>query len=284
MKRSLAAAAAVIVAVAAANAQEVSSTNDPGQIERRIRERALPQPPTGADITGPREPAVPAAPAPLSLVLAGVAISGTSVFTPADFIPAYEKFLSREISTAEVELILARITRLYRDKGYFLTTAVAPPQDVIGGILRVQIIEGYVEAVTFQNVAREKELRPYVRRIVEERPLTLATLERGVLLMNDVPGVRTAASIRPKDAEAGAYELIIEAEENTADGSFFFNNWGRTQLARCKPGCRAGSTRCSAWASGCMSASSPCPISRRSCSTARSATPSRWTTTAPSRR
>ncbi len=227
MMRYLFAAAIVLAWAGSASAQEASSTNDPGQIERRIRERELPRPPAGAEISGPREPAAPAAEvAPLKLVLAGVAVTGASVFDPATFAPLYEEFLAREISTAEIEVILERITTLYRDRGYFLSRAVAPAQDVIGGILRIRIIEGYVETVVFEDAAREKELRPYVRKITAERPLKLATLERGVLLMNDVPGVGAAASIRPKDENAGAYELIVDVDEQTADGSFFFNNWG----------------------------------------------------------
>lgn len=227
MMRYLIAAAVLLASAGPAGAQESSSTNDPGQIERRIRERALPRPPAGVDITGPSEPAVPPAEIPpLKLVLAGVAVTGASVFEPAEFAPLYEEFLAREISTAEIEVILERITAFYRDRGYFLSRAVAPAQDLVGGILRVRVIEGYVDTVVFEDARREQELRPYVRRITAERPLKLATLERGVLLLNDVPGVGAAAGIRPKDEDAGAYELVIDVDEQAADGSFFFNNWG----------------------------------------------------------
>lgn len=227
MMRYLLAAAILLAWTGSATAQEASSTNDPGQIERRIRERELPRPPAGAEISGPREPAVPPADVPpLRLVLTGLAVTGATVFDPADFAPLYEEFLAREISSAEIEVILERITAFYRERGYFLSRAVAPAQDVIGGILRVRIIEGYVETVLFEDAKRESELRPYVRKITVQRPLKLTTLERGVLLLNDVPGVGASASIRPKDESAGAYELIIAVDEQTTDGSFFFNNWG----------------------------------------------------------
>lgn len=227
MMRYLLALAIILAWASSASAQDASSTNDPGQIERRIRERELPRPPAGAEISGPREPAAaPAAAAPLTFVLSAVAVTGASAFDPAAFTPLYAEFLARTITSGEIEIILERITAFYRDRGYFLSRAVAPAQDVIGGILRIRIIEGYVETVVFEDAERQKELRPYVRRITAERPLTLATLERGVLLLNDVPGVGAAASIRPKDEQAGAYELIIAIDEQTADGSFFFNNWG----------------------------------------------------------
>lgn len=226
MMRYLIAAAILLAWTGWAAAQETSSTNDPGQIERRIRERELPRPPAPAEISPPRQPAPVAEVPPLRFVLAGVAITGATAFDPAEFAPLYEEFLAREISTEEIEAILARITTLYRDRGYFLSRAVAPAQDIAGGILRIRVIEGYVETVLFEDARREQELRPYVRRITAERPLKLATLERGVLLLNDVPGVGASASIRAKDEEAGAYELIIALDEQTADGSFFFNNWG----------------------------------------------------------
>jgi hemolysin activation/secretion protein len=225
MMRYLIAAALLLACAGSAAAQQASSTNDPGQIERRIRERALPRPPAEAEISGPREPAAAEVP-PLKVVLAGVAVAGASVFEPGEFAPLYEEFLAREIGAAEIEVILERITNLYRNRGYFLSRAVAPAQDIEGGVLRVRVIEGYVAAVFFEDARREQELRRYVRKIAAERPLKLATLERGVLLLNDVPGVGASASIRAQDEEAGAYELIIAVDEQTADGSFFFNNWG----------------------------------------------------------
>ena len=136
-----------------ARAQASSRTSDAGQIDRRVNERELPQRPV--------EPAMPdradePAPPPdelkvLEFVLSAVVIEGATVFEAADFVPLYEDFIAREVTGADVQKILSRITKLYRDNGYFLSAAVAPPQPLTAGVLQVQVIEGYVEKVTFEG-------------------------------------------------------------------------------------------------------------------------------------
>ena len=210
-------------------AQQSSRTNDPGQIEKRINQRALPEKPTEPELPEVRTPTV----VPLdqleavTFVLSGVTVEGSTVFTPADFVPFYQEFLAREVTAAEIEEILKRMTRLYQERGYFLSFAVAPPQELTAGILRVQIIEGYVEAVSFQGTApNEEDLSAYAEIITRERPLTLATLQRYVLLMNDLPGVRVNPSTRPIGDVLGRYELVLDVERDAVDGTFFLNNWG----------------------------------------------------------
>ena len=211
-----------------AHAQTASSANDPGQIERRIRDRALPAPPREAVITPVQTPAVATeAVEPLSVALTGIVVEGATAFPTATFVSTYQEYLGRVVSSRDIETILARITRLYRDRGFFLSTAIAPPQDLLGGLVRVRVIEGYVERVAFKNAGgRADALRPHLDPVLAERPLTLATLERGVLLINDLPGIGAAAQMEVIDASRGTYELVLDVEDTAADGAFFFNNWG----------------------------------------------------------
>lgn len=219
----------LLISAGEASAQRASGRNEPGQIERRIRDRDLPEAPADADESRVRAPLIPPGEVeePLRFVLGGVAVEGATAFAAADFAPAYRDFLNKDVGAAEVELMLKRITGLYRENGYFLSTAVARPQDVGDGILRIQIIEGYVENVVFQSEGRDRPgPRRYFRNVVNERPLTLATVERAVLLLNDEPGIEATASMRPLAVAPGAYELIVEIDDSFADGSFFLNNWG----------------------------------------------------------
>lgn len=215
--------------VGRAHAQATSATNDPGQIERRIRDRLLPAPPREAATPRVRTPAVapPEAVEPLPLVLTGVVVEGATAFPAGAFIPAYRAFLGRTVTSREIETILARITALYRDRGYFLATAVAPPQSLVGGVVRIRVIEGHVAGVDVDGAGdREDELRPYLAPVLAEWPLKLATLERAVLLINDLPGIAAEAGMRPIDEDEGTYSLTLAVDTAAADGSVFVNNWG----------------------------------------------------------
>src|SRR5579864_6641873 len=120
--------------------QAVRPAIEPGQVERRI-------PPPPALERPPAPLQLPAAPAeaPLSVssfVLTGVVIDGVTAFDPARLVPLYADELARQIGSAEIDEILRRITTFYRSEGYFLSRAVALPQSLSDGILRITVIEG----------------------------------------------------------------------------------------------------------------------------------------------
>ena len=214
--------------------QAFSESADPGEIERRIEERDRPPPSDAPELRLLPSPA----PAPLpeeapTALLSAVAIEGASVFTPEDFGPLYEEFLVTEVGAAEIEEILERITQLYQDAGYFLSRAIAPPQDLAAGVLQVRIIEGYVGRVAFEGEALDESLlSAYAERVTSARPLTRSLLERSILLVNDLPGVSLGAGIRPIDEEAGIYELVLAVEETSVDATAFLDNRGTPAVGR----------------------------------------------------
>lgn len=229
----LAAVAALTVALAAQAAAQQSGgkASEPGQIQKRIE---TPEAPSGPvrELNLP-EPAPPPDAAPgAKFTLVGVEISGATVYPPAALSFAYEEFLSREISLKEVGQILAAITRKYRDDGYILSRATAPPQNVEFGILRIQVLEGFVEQVSFSGAkpGGESLLQGFADRIRANRPLQLAALERYLLLMAGAPGLRVFPKLKTLDEKRGAYELQIGLKHNATDGFVNLNNRGTTPV------------------------------------------------------
>ncbi len=208
---------------------------DPGDIERRIEQ--LPPRPRKAD---PGPPRAPDAVAPLGIeqttagfVLAAVVIDGATVFEAAELGPLYEEFLAKEVFLVDVEEILARITTKYRDDGYILSRAVAPPQELGSGLLRVQVIEGFIERVSFTGEADSAaDLSMYERHLVAARPLSIDRLERSILLINDLPGLQVEPVLRVIDDATGAHELILEAAYDPAEGYAYLDNRGTPAIGR----------------------------------------------------
>ena len=111
---------------------------DPAQIERRIEETKPKLRRADPKIQLPEaRPIAPAKPDADRFVLAAVVIEGATVFDPIAFAPAYEDLLAREITLADVEKVLAKITKKYRDGGYILSRAIAPPQELAAGVLYI---------------------------------------------------------------------------------------------------------------------------------------------------
>ncbi len=205
--------------------QESSSGTE---IERRVPDRPAARPrDTLLPSTTPTSPATedkPVAP----FTLAGVVIDGATVIDPAVFVPLYAALIATTVTVTELTALTRAIGDAYRDAGYALATAFIPPQEIRAGVVHVRVVEGHIESVVFDGSPGEAAIvKNTMRAITAERPLTLATLERRLLLLSDIPGVRVgAARLRPVDVSRGAYELVVELRPVPFDALVSLDNRG----------------------------------------------------------
>lgn len=155
-------------------------------------------------------------------------ITGSTVFPLAEFAPYYEEFLGRQITNLEINAILERVTKKYRDNGYFLSSATAPPQDLSFGIVSIQMTEGYIERVKYtgDKPGRPRLFDAWAKRITESIPAKLPEIERYILLISDNPGVRATPSLDETVAGEGAYEMTINLVRDRFDFSSGIDNRG----------------------------------------------------------
>lgn len=206
--------------------QAVRPEIEPGQVQKRILAPGAPERPPAPLIVPTPRPSVPSG--EVQFVLAGVVIEGATALDAKELSAAYADDLARKIDLGDVEQILQRITAAYRAHGYFLSRAIATPQSLDDGVLRITVIEGYVERVTFAGAAPGEgdRLSPFVADVMAERPLRLATLERAILLIGDLPGLHVAPSLRPIDEAAGRYELVLTLDHQRFGGFASLDNRG----------------------------------------------------------
>jgi hemolysin activation/secretion protein len=164
--------------------------------------------------------------------LIGAEIVGSTVYSSARLGDFYEPYLNREISPPEIDAIVKAITKEYRKDGFFLARVIAPPQRVEFGVLRLRIIEGFIEDVVFKGKkpGRSDLFDAWIGRITAENPLKLSTLERNLLLMASIPGLSVTPGVKEKDAERGAYVLEIGLKHSKFDGFATFDNRGTTTV------------------------------------------------------
>ncbi|MFL9823956.1 ShlB/FhaC/HecB family hemolysin secretion/activation protein [Rhodoplanes sp. SY1] len=146
--------------------------------------------------------------------LSGIVIEGAK-HVPADLIAAtYQPFIGRRVSQADLVQITERITALYRDRGYHLSRAIVPPQDVVGNRILIKVIEGCITEVVLKGPRAEQfGIRPLLAVVTSEDPSRRDTLERQLLLANDIPGVRIAdTAIDEIGAGTGRFRLTVWAE------------------------------------------------------------------------
>ncbi|MBP6013356.1 MAG: ShlB/FhaC/HecB family hemolysin secretion/activation protein [Alphaproteobacteria bacterium] len=85
------------------------------------------------------------------------------------------------------------LTKLYRDRGFFLSRAYLPPQEVPGGHLKINVVEGYVAGIVVTGMAGA-DAEVHFTSTLAERPARLATFERDLLLLADRYGYKVASS------------------------------------------------------------------------------------------
>lgn len=175
-------------------------------------------------------PPAPAAPVGggLRFVLEGVLIEGATLYPEERLLAPFQPLIGKLVTISDVWRVAREIETLYREDGWFLTRAIVPAQTVRDGRIRVRIIEGFVEQVRIEGdvgdaaILIEETLRP----VTEQRPLSLATLERALLLVNDIPGISASGLLRPAAQQVGAAELVVVTERKPFDASLVVDNFG----------------------------------------------------------
>jgi hemolysin activation/secretion protein len=142
-------------------------------------------------------------------------VEGATVYSSYRLQKLNAEFLGRDISLGDLYQIANRITQLYRKDGYVLSQAVVPAQTISHGTARLQVIEGFVERVDFTGApqAQLNRLKRFGDKIVEARPLNMRSLERYLLLTNDLAGIQTRGVLSP-GSRVGAAILTVSVKYN----------------------------------------------------------------------
>src|SRR5437868_6512888 len=193
--RHCALAALLACSLASAVAQTAPAQLPPGAEPGREPLRpVMPQPSLGTPrIEVPRSSAAEPPPGAkeAKFALRELLIDGATAF-PADALrPLYAGLLGREVTVAEVFEVANAIELRYRNAGYVTSRVIVPQQTVADGRFRIIVVEGFVADLIYQGDIGPA--RAAVERLMGSlrglRPVTLAAIERRLLLANDLPGI-----------------------------------------------------------------------------------------------
>lgn len=175
----------------------------------------------------------PLAPPPaaegIRFTLSGVIVEGNSVLSETDLTAVYGELVGSQISVAQVFAIANDITAAYGEAGFPLSRAIIPAQEIDDpGVLRVVVVEGFADSVEVSGPAAENPLvAGHVERITGERPLSSATLERYLLLGDDLPGFELRSTLRRSETTASATDILLSSRAtDPTELSLSFDNLG----------------------------------------------------------
>lgn len=203
---------------------------DAGSILREQQKPALELPARPAPAIKLDEPARPALKPSTSVrfMLKGFRVTGATAFAEAELVALVQDATGREVSFSDLDQAAARISRYYRERGYMVARAYLPAQDIKDGVVEIAVIEGRLGKVNLNNPSRVRDsvARSYIN-VLPGAVVTESSIERRMLLLNDLPGVGDARATLSPGANVGESDLSVElAPAPFASGSVELDNFG----------------------------------------------------------
>lgn len=174
--------------------------------------------------SAPAAPATVEAKSAPSVVIRGVQFVNTDA--PAAVGAAAEPFLGETATLENIKALTDAMTAAYQQSAVALFTIVVPEQDFAHGVVRVYIAEGYIEKILLTGEADDKTnrlVRSYADKLMLERPLQRATMERQLSLIRDIPGLSVKTRLLP-GSKTGAVRLQLALDYKKPTVTFGFSN------------------------------------------------------------
>ena len=201
-----------------------ATTSAEGRVEDRLPDRNNAQKTPGDFISEKNQQEQSATSAPFAL--RSLQVTGSTVFTQEELSTLSSAFVGKSLSQSELGELTALLTKAYRDRGYFLSRVIIPPQSTSDGTLKLQAIEGYIVSATGSGVSDE-DIASIFSALLSERPARLKTFERATLLLADRPGYRVKnPRLTQSPGNPAVFTLAVEASVNPVSLDFFADNRG----------------------------------------------------------
>jgi hemolysin activation/secretion protein len=159
--------------------------------------------------------------------VSSVSIIGATAFPPSQLGALVAGFAHQEVPLSKLESTRRNLVALYRDHGFVLST-VSMDIDAQGNV-RFIVTEGHIVAVQLsQNIGPVGDLvLAFLDHLTDERPVSEASLERWLLLAQQIPGISVHAVLQSDSDDPGALTLVAEVSRQavsalaTADNRSF---------------------------------------------------------------
>lgn len=223
---------------ASAQLSELPGSVDPAKLQKRLEKPDIKPSPQDEIVPELPEIQILTPPHPADgFFLRGINVQNSMVLTPVELAGTYSDCLGLPAGLETLQFIAARITQLYRERGYFLSKAVVPEQTIKSGVASIAVIEGYISTVKFDGEALAdiqgkdhfRILEDIAHQISAMRPLHGPSFEGQLLRINDLASVNLQTvmeALPPTEATPGAVGLTIKIDRSVPRFHVAVDNFG----------------------------------------------------------
>lgn len=138
----------------------------------------------------------------------------------------FDPVVGTRIPASRVFELAGRLEQAYARAGYVLVRIVIPPQTVEdGGAVKLRIVDGFVESVDVSAVpaAVRERVRAVTDTLVGRRRITLADIERQLLIAGDTPGIQLRSTLAAGRQDGGTV-LVLDGGFRPVTGAAVLDN------------------------------------------------------------
>jgi len=151
-----------------------------------------------------------AAPGGPKVTLQSVEFEGNSALTVATLQTCLgADVMGKAYDLAGLQDVADKVSTCYRSAGYPFAKAFVPAQNMQGGALRLQIVEGRYGEVRITGDDKAQAAASYLTPLKSGEVITSAPLERATLLLSDLPGYWMEPVMQPGQTE-GTGDLLLD--------------------------------------------------------------------------
>ena len=164
---------------------------------------------------------------PAEVVLKGIEFDGNTVFSDAELLELVSNRVGKKVSIEELEAVRKTISKHYIDHRYVNSGAVIEDQDLAGGVLKIRVVEGWLDVVNVMN--KEGWLRTgYLRKRIHRevgKPLNLDDLKLALELIRRDDKIRKInTALVPSDELGQSHLDMIVTEKKVFDVGIGISN------------------------------------------------------------
>ncbi|WP_151947771.1 ShlB/FhaC/HecB family hemolysin secretion/activation protein [Aliarcobacter butzleri] len=157
--------------------------------------------------------------------------SGNSNINSHELKNSINSYVNKNLSYNQIQEVLALVTKVYRDKGYFVARAYLEKQDLLknDSVLNITIVEGKFEQIKLNNnsLVNTDSLESVLDDVKLNETINVDEIQRAILLINDKAGVKVSNASIEAGNKIGTSSLLIETSPTKrVDGYVVVDNYG----------------------------------------------------------
>lgn len=154
-------------------------------------------------------------PSSVKIPIQKIEVLGSTVLKPIEIQQITSPIEGKSVTLAELQAVANKITQYYFDRGYITSRAVIAPQSIVNGVVQIQVLEGSIEKVEIQGLAKLKDA--YVRSRVQlgtKKPFNQNDLEDQLRLLKSDPLLADLEAVLERGTIVGQSILTVKLKES----------------------------------------------------------------------